>query len=320
MGRTDIFQGVPMLEPAPPIESVEVSPRQDETAARKIDSMPLHLAYQACEAIARRHYENFPVASWFLPVDRRQALAALYAFARIADDVADSARPSAVRLERLDQIEEDLLRAIEGRPPNPIFTALADALDRHQLPAEPLFDLLHAFRSDARDATFATWDDLLDYCRGSANTIGRMVLALYRVDDARAFAESDAVCTALQLTNFWQDLGPDLARGRLFIPLEDMARIGVSREELSDPRRKADATRLIELLCRATDELFERGRGIPGRVPLRLAIQLRATMAGGRAILHAVERRGQDVIRHRPSLGPWSRIKIAAGACLGFAG
>jgi squalene synthase HpnC len=309
-----------MLEPAPPIESVEVAPRVDETAARQIDPIPLHLAYQACEAIARRHYENFPVASWFLPLDRRQALAAIYAFARIADDVADSARPSSDRLERLDQIEEDLLRAIEGSPPNPIFTALSDALDRHQLPAEPLFDLLHAFRSDARDSTFATWDDLLAYCRGSANTIGRMVLALYEVDDAQAMQESDAVCTALQLTNFWQDLGPDLARGRLFLPLEDLARIGVPREELADPRHKEQVTRLIELECRATDELYERGRGIARRVPLRLAIQLRATLAGGRAILRAVRRRGQDVIHHRPSLGGWARVRVAAGAFLGFDG
>jgi squalene synthase HpnC len=309
-----------MLEPAPPIESVEVAPRTDETAARQIDPIPLHLAYQACEAIARRHYENFPVASWFLPIDRRQALAAIYAFARIADDVADSARPSADRLGRLDQIEEDLLRAIEGSPPNPIFTALSDALDRHQLPAEPLFDMLHAFRSDARDATFATWDDLLGYCRGSANTIGRMVLAIYDVDDARALAESDAVCTALQLTNFWQDLGPDLARGRLFLPLEDLDRIGVRREDLADPRHKVPVARLIELECRVTDELYERGRGIARRVPLRLAIQLRATLAGGRAILHAVRRRGQDVIHHRPSLGGWARVRIAAGAFLGFDG
>jgi hydroxysqualene synthase len=306
-----------MLEPAPPLESLEAS---SETAAQPIDPTTLRLAYQACEAIARRHYENFPVASWFLPLDRRQALAALYAFARIADDVADAARPSAERLERLDQIEEDLLRAIEGRPPNPIFSALADALDRHQLPAEPLFDMLQAFRMDASDATFPAWDDLLDYCRGSASTIGRMVLALYDVDDARAQAESDAVCTALQLTNFWQDLGPDLARGRLFVPLEDLARFGLRREELADPARRDEVGRLIELECRATAELFERGRGIPRRVPFALAVQLRATLAGGRAILRSVQRRGQGVIHDRPALGRWARLRIAAGACLGLDG
>jgi phytoene synthase len=308
------FQEAAMLEPPPPLERIE----PDAPGGRPTDPTPLHLAYQACEAIARRHYENFPVASWFLSTDRRQALAALYAFARIADDVADAQRPSAERLERLDQIEADLLLALDGYPPDPILLALADALDRHQLPAEPLFDLLQAFRSDARDATFPTWDDLLVYCRGSANTIGRMVLSLYGVEDAHAQAESDALCTALQLTNFWQDLGVDLARGRLFIPLEDLARFGVTREQLADPARDEAVTRLIEHECRATEELYERGRGIVGRVPFGLAIQLRATIAGGSAVLRAVLRRGQGVIHDRPSLGALSRARIAAAACLGI--
>jgi squalene synthase HpnC len=304
-----------MLEHPPSLESTEP---EASRAAPPSDPTPLHLAYQACEAIARRHYENFPVASWFLPTDRRQALAALYAFARIADDVADAPRPSAMRLERLDMIEEDLARALEGFPPNPIFVALADALDRHQLPAEPLFDLIEAFRSDARDATFATWDDLMVYCRGSANTIGRLVLAMYEVDDPAAIVESDAICTALQLTNFWQDLGADLERGRLFLPLEDLERFGLSRGDITDAAHREAVARLIEHECHATLELYERGRGITRRVPLGLAIQLRATIAGGTSILRAVLRRGQDVIRDRPRLDGLAKARIAVGACLGF--
>lgn len=305
-----------MLEPPPPIEGAPA----EAPGAAPTDPIPLSLAYQACEAIARRHYENFPVASWFLPVDRRQALAALYAFARTADDVADAARPTAERLLGLDRIEADLIRALDGEPPDPILVALADALDRHQLPAEPLFDMLEAFRMDARDAVFPTWDDLLAYCRGSANTIGRMVLALYGVDDATALAESDAICTALQLTNFWQDLGPDLKRGRLFVPLEDLDRFGLEREELTDPARAEAVTRLIEHECRATAELYDRGRDIARRVPFGLALQLRATIAGGSAVLDAVLRRGAAVIGDRPSLGALSRARIAAAACLGMAG
>lgn len=305
-----------MLEPPPPLEGVETDARD----VRATDPTPLHLAYQACEAIARRHYENFPVASWFLSTDRRQALAALYAFARIADDAADAARPSTDRLERLDQIEADLLRALEGHPPDPILLALADALDRHQLPAEPLLDLLQAFRSDARDAVFPMWDDLLVYCRGSANTIGRMVLALYGVEDTRAQMESDAICTALQLTNFWQDLGADLARGRLFVPLEDLARFGLTRDQLADPARAEEVSRLIEHECRATEELYERGRGIVRRVPFGLSVQLRATIAGGTAVLRAVLRRGQGVIQDRPTLSAIARARIAAAACLGIMG
>ncbi len=305
-----------MLEPPPPLERAEPDAPWGRPPHPMSTTLPL--AYQACEAIARRHYENFPVASWFLPSDRRQALAALYAFARIADDVADAERPTAERLERLDQIEADLIRALDGDPPDPILLALADALDRHQLPAEPLFDLLEAFRSDARDTVFPTWDDLLAYCRGSANTIGRMVLALYEVEDSTARTESDAICTALQLTNFWQDLGADLARGRLFIPLEDLERFGVGRDQLTDPAHAEAVTRMIEHECRATEELYERGRGIPGRVPFGLAVQLRATIAGGSAVLRAVLRRGQAVIHDRPSLGGLSRARIAVSACLGI--
>lgn len=305
-----------MLEPPPPLDRVE----PDAPGGRSIDATPLHLAYQACEVIARRHYENFPVASWFLSADRRQALSALYAFARTADDVADAALPSRDRLEGLDQIEADLVLALDGYPYTPILKALADALDRHQLPAEPLFDLLEAFRADARDATFPTWDDLLGYCRGSANTIGRMVLALYGVEDGRAQAESDAICTALQLTNFWQDLGADLARGRLFVPLEDLSRFGLTREALGDPAHQEAVTRLIEHECRATEELFHRGAGIAHRVPSGLAIQLRATIAGGRAVLRATMRRGQGVIHDRPHLDTLARVRIAAAACLGLGG
>jgi phytoene synthase len=316
MAPTSFFpEEAQMLEHPPSLESTEP---EASRAAPPSDPTPLHLAYQACEAIARRHYENFPVASWFLPTDRRQALAALYAFARIADDVADAPRPSAMRLERLDMIEEDLARALEGFPPNPIFVALADALDRHQLATEPLFDLIEAFRSDARDATFDTWDDLLAYCRGSANTVGRLVLALYEVDDPAAYMESDAICTALQLTNFWQDLGADLQRGRLFLPLEDLERFGLSRADITDSARREPVGRLIEHECHATLELYERGRGITRRVPLGLAIQLRATIAGGTSILRAVLRRGQDVIHDRPSLGGLTKARIAVGACLGF--
>ena len=285
-----------------------------------VDPTPTRLAYQACEALARAHCENFPVASWFLSTDRRQALAAIYAFARLADDVADSRLPSAERLRRLDEVEADFLHALDGAPPHPILVALADAVERHLLPTEPFLDLLEAFRKDARDATFATWDDLLEYCRGSANSIGRLVLALYRVNDPLAPAESDAICTALQLTNFWQDLGADLARGRLFIPLEDLSRFDVTRDDLINPDRHSIVSRLIEHECRGTEELFVLGRGIPRRVPVGLAIQLRATIAGGRSILHSVLRRGQDVIVDRPTLGPIARVRVAAAALLGIGG
>jgi len=274
------------------------------------EPIPLALAYRTCEDIVRSHDENFPVVSRLLTPARRHAVAAIYAFARRADDVADSIAPRRDRLDGLDRIEEALLAALEGSPQGPILTALADAVERHRLPVEPLLDLLAAFRRDARDETFATWDDLLSYCRGSANTIGRLVLALHAIDDPTVIAESDAICTALQLTNFWQDLGRDLARGRLFLPLEDVRRFGLTPDGLTRPEAREALTRLLAEECRATRELFNRGAPIVRHVPGGLSLQLRATLAGGRTVLRAVERHGWEVLDRRPSLGRVARAGI----------
>lgn len=291
-------------------------------AAAPPDSEPVSLqeAYRACGEILRRHYENFPVAMRFLTPERRLALVAIYAFARQADDIADAEAPTAERLEALDTVERALLRALDGEPEGPVLTALADAVDRHRLPVEPLLDLLEAFRLDARNATFATWDDLLGYCRGSANTIGRLVLAAHGIEEPDTLRRSDAVCTALQLTNFWQDLGRDLARGRVFVPAEDLARFGLEPGGLARPSCRPALTRLIEHECRGTEELFARGAPIVREVPLGLSLQLRATIAGGREVLRAVERSGWRVLRHRPTISGVARVRILLRALLGLHG
>ena len=272
--------------------------------------VPLPDAYRVCADIVRRHDENFPVVSRFIAAPLRPALAAIYAFARLADDVADAAAPSAERLAGLDRIEAALLQALDGDPQGPVFTALADAVEQQALPVEPFLDLLAAFRSDARDDTFETWDDLLAYCRGSANTIGRLVLALHSIDDPTTLEESDAVCTALQLTNLWQDLARDLERGRAFLPRADMARFGLAADTLRDPAHQDALTRLLREESRATEELYVRGEGIPTRVPRGLGIQLRMTIAGGRAVLRRVEERGWRVLVDRPTLGQAERWKL----------
>ena len=277
-------------------------------------------AYRVCEDNARTHYENFPVASRFIPPERRTALAAIYAFARQADDVADAAAPSGDRLEALEAIEQAFLEALDGAPRGPVLTALADAVERHRLPTEPFLDLLGAFRLDARDATFGTWDDLLAYCRGSANPVGRLVLALYRIEDPEALRASDAVCTALQLTNFWQDLGPDLARGRLFLPLEDLRRYDLSRERITRPASRSNLTRLLVHECHATRDLFARGVPVVRHTPMLLSLHLRATIGGGRAILRRVERLGWRVLEHRPTLSGPARIGIVLRALAGIDG
>ena len=289
-----------------------------ETTSPETGPVPLHEAYRACEEIVRSHYENFPVASRFLSPEHRVALAAVYAFARRADDIADAAAPSEERLRALDQIEEAFLRALDGAPQGPIFSALADTVERNRLSTEPFLDLLAAFRQDARDTTYATWDDLLGYCRGSANTIGRIVLAIYGIDDPETLRESDHVCTALQLTNFWQDLGTDIERGRLFIPLEDLAHFGVDAVNLASPASRPALSRLLVHECRATEEHYERGRRIVRRVPFLLSMHLRVSIAGGRAVLRAVDRLGWQVLRQRPSLNGAARTGVALRVLLGI--
>ncbi len=289
-----------------------------EETEREHEPVPLHEAYATCEGIVRAHAENFPVASRFLSPDRRLALFAVYAFARSADDVADSKAPSAERLAALDQLEAALIRAWEGEARGPVFTALADAVDRFTLPAEPFFDLLGAFRDDTRNATYDTWDDLLRYCRGSANTIGRIMLALHQVEDPDALRSSDALCTALQLTNMWQDLGRDLERGRCFIPLEDLRRFGLTRDSIARPAQRTHLTRLLLHECAGTDDLYEQGRVVAHHVPLALAIQLRATVLGGRAVLRAVAQRGWRVLKQRPTLSGWTRARVLGQALVGI--
>jgi squalene synthase HpnC len=297
-----------------------LSPALQTPEVESSGPISIHEAYRTCEDIVRRHYENFPVATAFLAPVRRLALAAIYAFARWADDLADAEAPGVERLAALGTVERAFLRALDGEPQGPILTALADTIDRYRLPTEPFLDLLEAFRLDARDATFDTWDDLLGYCSGSANPVGRLVLAVHGVDDPQTIRRSDDVCTALQLTNFWQDLGRDLARGRLFIPLEDLARFGITREDLTRRESRSSLSRLLEHECRGTEELFERGAPVVRGLPIGLSVQLRATIGGGRAVLRAVIRRGWRVLHERPTIGSLGRTRILVKALLAIDG
>lgn len=246
-------------------------------------------AYAECQRLAAAHYENFPVASRLLPPAMRPHIAAIYAFARTADDIADEGDlPAGERLARLDEWEAQLDR----QPVHPIFIALHDTIRVCRLDAVLFRDLVSAFRQDVTVHTYERWDDLLDYCRRSANPIGRLVLGVAgaagaaRLDDAAALAESDAVCTALQLANHWQDRVGDLSRGRDYLPAELTRQYGENA---------------LAEACRRTRVLFHAGRGIAGRVRGRLAWELRATWLGGVRILDRLEAAGFDGAR--PALG-----------------
>ena len=278
----------------------------------------LEAAYAHCDTIAREHYENFPVASRLLPAAMRPHVAAIYAFARAADDFADEPGiPDAERFRLLDDWGARLHAAHaggSGQPSHPdagaaagsdqIFLALSATMARHRLPLQPFDDLLSAFRQDITVTRYHTWTDLLDYCRRSANPIGRLVLRVAGHDDPALDAASDAVCTALQLTNFWQDLERDWKSGRLYVPLEERDRAGASDADLDAGRLTAEWQRAMRAAADRTRTLFAAGRPVCDGVRGRLRWELRFTWLGGSRILDKLEAVQFDVFRRRPTLTP----------------
>jgi squalene synthase HpnC len=277
-------------------------------------------AYARCEHLARQHYENFPVASRLLPKATRPHIAAIYGFARIADDFADEGqRTDADRLALLDDWQRRLHEAASGRPRNEesdagaIFLALADTMRRCQLETALFDDLLSAFRQDVQVKRYRAWADVLDYCRRSANPVGRLVLRVCGYREARLDEWSDAVCTALQLTNFWQDLERDWKIGRLYVPQGLLAQAGADEQDLSRRRLSAEWRVVLTEACETTRELFARGKPIANAVRGRLRWELRATWLGGTRILERLEASGFDVFRARPTLGWPDLLRIGWG-------
>ena len=269
----------------------------------------LERAYGYCARIAREHYENFPVASRLLPAPMRPAVSAVYAFARRADDFADEPGiPDGERLRLLGDWEQRL-RGLPHAPFAPaatgddlVFIALADAVRRHDLPLPLFADLLSAFRQDVSRKRYANWTDLLDYCRRSANPVGRLVLRIAGYRNEELDRASDSVCTALQLTNFWQDLERDWAMGRLYVPIEDCARAGADEQELSARVITAPWRLVMGTMAERTRALFADGRPVCDGVRGRLRVELRLTWLGGMRVLEKLERRDFDVFRDRPAL------------------
>lgn len=265
-------------------------------------------------AVSVDHYENFPVASVLCPPRLRPAVVAIYWFARTADDIADEGDALPVeRLATLSQYRAALESTVAGQPVTGpwqrVFEPLAEAMQIHRLPAALLRDLLSAFEQDVVKNDYADRAELLDYCRRSANPVGRLLLHLYGIDDELAARQSDAICTALQLINFWQDLGVDTARGRLYPPMADMARHGVSAQSLLN-RQDTPATRaLVAELVRWSRDLMLSGAALVQRVPGRAGWELRLVVQGGLRILDRIEGMGFASIAARPTLR-WFDIPV----------
>ena len=270
-------------------------------------------AFARCEKIARRHYENFPVASLFLPHDLRPHVSCIYAFARTADDFADEGGwGPEERLQKLDEWGAKLQDCYAGNARDPIFVALADTVRRYGIPRKPLADLLDAFRADVTKNRFSTFEEVLEYCRKSANPVGQLVLYLFNNANDRTFLLSDNICTALQLANFWQDVAVDMAKGRIYIPLEDFDRFGYTESDLVERKVDSRFRSMIEFEVCRTREIFACGKPLLKEATPRLRFELELTYRGGIAILDMISsaKFGYDVLTRRPALSSLDRVVL----------
>jgi hydroxysqualene synthase len=275
-------------------------------------------AFQYCERLARDHYENFPVASLMVPKEKRPHVYAIYSFARIADDYADE--PGLTPAERIDSIavwEEQLIDAYRGHAHHPVFVALQETVDHFEIPIELFQSLLKAFRSDVTTHRYETFENVLEYCENSANPIGRLMLLLFNYRSETTMELSDSICTALQLTNFWQDVSVDLKKDRVYIPLDDIREFGYSEEELLGLRCSQAFKDLMCYQVERTEQMFQEGKPLLADVGRDLRMELKMTWKGGMRILKKIEQQDYDVLARRPSLSTLEKSAILFSSFVG---
>jgi squalene synthase HpnC len=286
----------------------------------EMEGLPVSLASRDarryCARLARGHYENFTVVSWFLPRSLRQHFYNVYAYCRWADDLADETGDPARALELLDEWERELDACYAGRPGHPVFVALAETIREFELPSEPFRHLLRAFRQDQRVTRYETYADLLEYCRYSANPVGRLVLMLCGYRDEERMRLSDCICTGLQLANFWQDVTVDLGKGRIYLPREDQDRFGVTEEQITRQLFTPEFAALMRFQVERTRDLFARGAPLIEMVDHRVRRDIRLFARGGEEVLRLIECQGYDVLTRRPSLSRARKAALIAGALL----
>jgi squalene synthase HpnC len=267
--------------------------------------------------LATDHYENFNVASWFLPKELHQHFFNLYAYCRWADDLGDEIPVRERALELLDWWERELDACFEGRPSHPVFVALRETIVAKDIPKQPFADLLKAFRQDQVVKRYPTWEAVLDYCVYSANPVGRLVLYLCGYRDEERQRLSDATCTALQLANFWQDVSRDLEIGRIYIPLDRAAAHGLSEADLVGRKFDRRYVALMEELIEYTRELFRKGMPLAKRVEGKLSVDLEMFSRGGLAVLDAIEGMGYDTLHRRPEVSKVKQVGLLGRALIG---
>ncbi len=267
-------------------------------------------AYRHCARIARTHYENFTVVSWFLPRELRPHIHAVYSFCRHTDDLGDKAPGD--RLAQLDEWEQELELCYSGSPSHPIMVALQDTVRRFDIPDVPFRKLIEANRMDQRQRRYPTYQDLLRYCDHSANPVGHMVLYLFGHRDEERQRLSDATCTALQLANFWQDVARDRDIGRIYLPLEDLARFGYTEQELHWGVVNDQFRQLMRFEVDRAEELFHTGLALVDQLDGLLRLDVALFSKGGLAVLDAIRRRKYDVLDHRPTVPKAKKLWLMA--------
>ncbi len=299
-----------------------------EAAALAWTRLPAHYAIPAsapsllesqeyCRQLARSHYENFSVATWFLPKHLRQDFLNVYSYCRISDDLGDEVGDATASLALLDEWESQLDACYEGNPRHPVFVALAETVKQYNIPKHEFSDLLIAFRQDQTVTRFETFNDVLAYCRYSANPVGHLVLYLCGYHDAERQKLSDHTCTALQLANFWQDITVDYAKDRIYLPLEDMRRYSVSEEDLAQNRNTPAFCDMMRFEVQRAHDWFQRGLPLVKKVDAALAVDLELFSRGGQEILNAIERQCFAVLGRRPVISKPRKLALVARAALG---
>jgi len=273
-----------------------------------------------CERLARAHYENFPVGSLLVPKNKRPYVYAIYAFARTADDFADEGYGTELtesdRLAALDDWELQLEACYRGEASHPIFAALGQTVSELRLPIQLFRDLISAFKQDVVKRRYANFDEVMDYCRRSANPVGRLILLLFDYRDENLHQLSDHICTALQLANFWQDVAVDLEKDRVYLPLNEMERFGYCEKDLHTRHFNERYAALLRFQVKRTRAMFEQGRPLPSLVRGRLAFELRLIWRGGVRILERIEQSGYNTLHERPAITRWDKAALLAKALL----
>jgi squalene synthase HpnC len=271
--------------------------------------------------LAQSHYENFSVVSLLLPRRLRQDFSNVYAFCRVADDLGDETGDRDESLRLLADFRAQTLDCFAGRAQTPVFMALSQTIQRHDLPPQPFLDLIDAFEQDQRVPRYQTYDQVLDYCRRSANPVGRLVLYLCGYRDATRQELSDATCTALQLANFWQDVRRDiLDRDRIYIPQDSMDRFNVTEQQIRRGECDDNFRALLRFEVDRTATLFDRGAAL--LTMLRPAVRLQISLfgKGGRAVLSAIRRQNYDTLSRRPALSKFQKGGLVCSTLFAFAG